>query len=113
YAFVAVDIGDAGATRGCRHEAGIVCEVPSLRVELADIDNPRTDSSAQHRKLDRLPRFVVGKCNRSVHHVTPVHRSTSVSAPCGPLPDSGRKIGFSGGISKPAYQLPTFRSTAS
>src|ERR1700745_2818328 len=43
HSFVAVDIGDTGATCGSRHESGIVSEVPGLRVELADIYDPRAD----------------------------------------------------------------------
>ena len=41
--FVAVDIGDAGAAGGSRHEARIVGEMPGLRVKLADIDDARAD----------------------------------------------------------------------
>ena len=51
---VAVDIGDARATGGGRHEPGIVGEVAGLRVELADIDDARSDRSAQHWELNRF-----------------------------------------------------------
>src|SRR6516164_4810487 len=77
---VAVYIGDARATGGGRHETGIVSEVPGLRVELANIDDPGTNRPAQYRKVDRLSAFVVGQCHRSGHHVVAVHRSTSVFA---------------------------------
>ncbi len=100
--FVAVDIGDARATGGGRHEPGIVGEVPGLRIELADIDDARTDRSAHHRKLDRLPGFVVGQCHRSGHHVVAVHRIHLCLLRPRAVAGFGRKIGLSAAIGKPA-----------
>src|ERR1700722_18277067 len=57
--------------------------MPGLRVELADIDDPRTDRSANHRKLDRLPGFIVCERHRSGDHIVAVHRSTSIAKPAG------------------------------
>src|SRR6516225_2039221 len=48
--FIAVDISDTRATGGSRHKSGVVSKVPGLRVEFADIDDPRADRPAQHRK---------------------------------------------------------------
>src|SRR5439155_14510784 len=87
YTFVSVDVGDARATGSGGHEPGVVGEVPGLRVELADVDDVRTDRPAHHRELDRLSGCVVGQRHRSGHHIVPVHRSTSIAMPAGGCPD--------------------------
>src|SRR5437763_4586486 len=87
YALVAVDIGDAGAAGGGRHEAGIVGEVSGLPVQLADIDDFGADRAFEHRQLDRLAGGVVDQRHRAAGlgdvAVVAVHRCTSVAWPAG------------------------------
>ena len=64
-AFVAVDIGDARATGGGRHKAGIVGEIAGFRVKAADVDDLRADRARNHRQIDRLAGRVVGQASSS------------------------------------------------
>src|SRR6516162_3833824 len=83
YPLIAVDIGDVRAAGRGRHKAGIVSKMPGLRIKLANINDARTDRSADHGKVNRLPGFVVGERHRSGDHVVAVHRSTSIAEPAG------------------------------
>ena len=84
-AFVAVDIGNAGATGRRRHEAGVVGEISGQAVEHADSDDLGPDRSFDDRQLDRLAAGIVGQRHRpSRHHdvgVVAVHRCTSMLRP--------------------------------
>jgi len=55
HAFVAIDIGQRGIAAGGRGEAGVIGEAAGFGVELADVDDVRTDRAG----ADRIAAFLV------------------------------------------------------
>jgi hypothetical protein len=70
HAFVAVDVGDFGAARAGRGEARIVGENAGVAVELADIDQTRSDGSVDDRHFVGFAGFVVGQRGGRLGHWT-------------------------------------------
>src|SRR5262249_25543235 len=79
HAGVAVDIGDLGLAARGRGEAGIVGEKARLAVQFADVDDVRSDATAQDREIEVLVSdgerccFCAGFC---VHRKSPMNGET-------------------------------------